>query len=56
MVSMHAESDGVVECALNLGRKVEAFLAASEHHGAVTTRVEEAWEGGWRKGLFSVSQ
>ncbi|CAM9554090.1 unnamed protein product [Ectocarpus fasciculatus] len=53
VVSMHAESDGVVECALNLGRKVEAFLAASEHHGAVTTRVEEAWEGAWRKGLFT---
>ncbi|CAN0259142.1 unnamed protein product [Ectocarpus sp. 6 AP-2014] len=53
VVSMHAESDGVVECALKLGRKVEAFLVASEHHGAVTTRVEEAWEGAWRKGLFT---
>lgn len=25
MILMHAESDGVVECVLNLGRKVEAF-------------------------------
>ncbi|CAM9761847.1 unnamed protein product, partial [Ectocarpus sp. 8 AP-2014] len=54
VVSMHAESDGVVECALNLGRKVEAFLAASEHHPAVTARIEEAWEGAWRRGLFAV--
>ncbi|CAN0243134.1 unnamed protein product, partial [Ectocarpus sp. 4 AP-2014] len=53
VISMHAESDGVVECGLNLGRKVEAFLSTSGDHAAVTTRMEEAWEGAWRKGIFS---
>ncbi|CAN0423878.1 unnamed protein product, partial [Ectocarpus sp. 12 AP-2014] len=53
VISMHAESDGVVECALTLGRKMEAFLSASGDRGAVTTRMEDAWEGAWRKGIFA---
>ena len=56
MVSLSAEGDGVVECALNYGRRVEAFVATEGEHAGVNTRIEDAWEAAWRQGKFFVSQ
>ena len=56
VMPLNAEADGVVECALNYGRKVEAFVATEGEHAGVNTRIENAWEAAWRQGKFSVSQ
>ena len=56
MVSLNAEADGVVECALSYGRRVEAFVATEGEHAGVKIRIEDAWEAAWRQGKFSVSQ
>ena len=56
VVTLSAESDGVVECALDLGRKVELFVASNgDAYEDVARRVESAWEGAWREGKFAVS-
>ena len=55
-MSLSAEADGVVECALNYGRKVEAFVATEGEHAGANTRIEDAWEAAWRQGKFTVSQ
>ena len=55
-MTLSAESDGVVECALDLGRKVELFVASDgDAHEDVARRVGSAWEGVWREGKFGVS-
>ena len=57
VVTLSAESDGVVECALELGRRVELFVASNgDAYEDVACRVESAWEGAWREGKFAVSE
>ena len=56
MGSLSAEADCVVECALNYGRRVEAFVATKGEHAGVNTRIEDAWEDARRQGKFSVSR
>ena len=56
MVSLSAEGDGVVECALSYGRRVEAFVATEGEHAGVNTRIEDACEAAWRQEKFFVSQ
>ena len=56
MVSFSAEADCVVECALNYGRRVEAFVATEGEHAGVNTQIEDAWEDARRQGKFSVSR
>ena len=56
MVSLSSEGDGVVECALNYGKRVEAFVATEGEHAGVNTRIKDAWEASWKQGKFSVSR
>lgn len=55
VATLSAESDGVVECALHFGRRVETFVATEGVQDKVGGRVEEAWESAWRQGKFVVS-
>ncbi|CAM9533629.1 unnamed protein product [Pylaiella littoralis] len=52
VVTLSADKDGVIECALDLGRKVEAFVFNPEARSEVQKRVEAAWEKPWREEDF----
>lgn len=55
VVTFSAETDGVIECALRYGRKLEVFVAVGDKAEEVANRVEEAWEAPWRESKFTVS-
>ena len=54
-MTFSAETDGVIECALHYGRKLEVFVAVGDKVEEVAKRMEEAWEAPWREGKFTVS-
>ena len=55
VMTVNADRDTCVECALALGRRIEAFVADDQTRGDVVARVEAAFEGPYREGYFGVS-
>lgn len=55
VLTVNAERDTCVECALSLGRRIEAFVVDDQTRKDVVARIEASFEAPYREGYFGVS-